>query len=50
MKVLRDRIKKLEDATYDEHDRKEHPELVAELKEKREQLAEFESKLIGGAI
>ena len=47
-KLLKDQIQKLEDATYYEHDRKAHPELVAELKEKREQLAEFESKLIGG--
>ena len=49
-KLLKDQIQKLEDATYYEHDRKARPELVAELKEKREKLAELGAKLIGGAV
>ena len=50
MKLLRVHIQKLEDDTHHPYQRKEHPELVAELKQKREQLAELGAKLIGGAI
>jgi len=47
-RIIEDRIKKLEDETYYEHDRIKQPEKVSELEANRKELARVESQLLEG--
>jgi uncharacterized protein YdaU (DUF1376 family) len=47
--LLREKVQRLNDDLYYEHDRLAHPELVTEREQLKTRLAEVESQLLGGA-